>query len=112
MCRRPASRECWKSSMICAARDAGRCDGLGAHGPERGDPDGSGEGVPLVGEVEVEEAFAGAALTGVAILERIEGGVADEQRGVGGLEHGIEVGGVLDELRGSTCQRRAKRMRV
>ena len=79
-------------------RGAGRGDGVGADGPEGGDPDGSGEGVPLVGEVEVEKAFAGAALAGLAIFERVESGVADEQGGVGGAQHGFEVGGVLDEF--------------
>ena len=78
-----------------------RCggDGFGADGPEGGDPDGSGEGVPLVGEVEVEEVFAGAALAGLAVFEGEERGVADEEGGVGGAQHGVEVGGVLDEFR-------------
>ena len=78
-------------------RDAGGGDGFGAGGPDGGDPDGSGEVVPLVGEVEVEELFAGAALAGFAILEGEQGGIADEEGGVGGLEHGFEVRGMFKE---------------
>ncbi len=71
---------------------------VGADGPERGDPDGSGEVVPLVGEVEVEKLFAGAALARMTVFKGEERGIADEEGGVGDLEHGLEVRGMLNEL--------------
>ena len=77
--------------------NAGGGDRIGIGGPDGGDPDSVGELVPLVSEVEVEELFAGASFAGVAVLEGKERGVADEECGVGDLEHGLEVGGVLDE---------------
>src|ERR1700733_11976878 len=62
-------------------RDERCCDGFGTRSPECGDPDGAGELMPLVREVEVEKALAGAAFAGFAIFQRKERGVADEERG-------------------------------
>ena len=78
-------------------REARGCECFGVDGPEGGDPDGSGEGVPLVREVEIEEPLAGAALAGVAIFEGEKGGVADEESGVGRLQHRFKIGGVVEE---------------
>lgn len=69
-------------------------ESFGAHGPESGDPHGSRKVVPFVGEIEVEEALAGAALAGFTVFEGEERGIADEQRGVGHAKHGFEVGRV------------------
>ena len=77
--------------------NTGGGDGVGVGGPDGGDPDGVGELAPLVGEVEVEKLFAGAALAGFAVFKGEERGIADEEGRVGYAEHGFEVGRVLDE---------------
>src|SRR5579872_7049456 len=77
--------------------DGRRGEGFRAQGPERRDPDGSGELVPLVGEIEVEEALAGAALPGVAIFEGEERGITDEEGGVGHAQHGVKIGRMRKE---------------
>ena len=74
--------------------DAGVGGCFGADGPEGGDPVCAGEFVPLLGEIDVEEAFAGALVACLTVFEGEQRGIADEERGVGGIEHGIEVGTV------------------
>ncbi len=62
-----------------------------ARGPDGGDPGEAGAGVPLVGEVEPEE-WAGDGFDVGLVLAGEEGGVADEEGGVGVLKHGDGVG--------------------
>ena len=61
--------------------------------PDGGDEGKAGEDVPLLGEVVVDELFTGANKTVGALFESQQGGVADEDGGVGTLEHGVKVGG-------------------
>ena len=68
-------------------------EGLGARGPDGGDPGEAGAGVPLVGEVDGDAGADGGFDVGV-VLAGEEGGVADEEGGVGAVEHGDGVGGV------------------
>jgi hypothetical protein len=65
--------------------------------PDGGDEGKAGEGVPLFGEVVVDELFAGALEAVGALFEGEQGGVADEDGGVGVVEHGVEVGGEGEE---------------
>lgn len=75
--------------------DAG--EEVGAAGPDGGDPGEVGAGVPLVGEVEVLAGCAEGLVDGGAVFEGEEGGVADEEGGVGLREHGDRVGGAGEE---------------
>lgn len=68
-------------------------------GPEGGNPGCTGEAAPFFGEIDVEEGFAGALVAGFAVFEGEERGVADEECGIGCIEHGIEIGGVRFEGR-------------
>lgn len=67
----------------------GEC--LGTDGPDGCDPGKAGAGMPLVGEVEP---LAGAydLLDCFAGFESKKSGVADEDRGIGELEHGDGIG--------------------
>lgn len=47
--------------------------------------------MPLLGEVDVAEVLAGALGAGFLVFEGEEGGIADEECGVGRAEHGVEV---------------------
>ena len=51
--------------------------------PDGGDEGEAGEGAPLVGEVVVDELFAGAFEAVGAFFEGEQGGIADEDGGVG-----------------------------
>ena len=53
--------------------------------------------MPLFGEIVVDEFFAGALEAVGALFESQQGGVADEDGGVGAVEHGVEVGGHGEE---------------
>jgi len=53
--------------------------------------------LPLLGEVVVDEFFAGAFEAVGALFKGEQGGIADEDGGVGLVEHGVEVGGVGQE---------------
>jgi hypothetical protein len=68
--------------------------------PDGGDEGQAGEGAPLVGQVVVDELFAGALEAVGAFFEGKEGGVADDDGGVGLVEHGVEVGGHGQEWNG------------
>ena len=72
------------SELRCG--ESSRRKGFGADGPDCGDPGEVGAGVPLVGEIEP---LAGADFffDGFAGFEGEEGGVADEDGGVGVAEH-------------------------
>lgn len=59
--------------------------------PDGGDEGEAGERAPFFGEVVIEELFAGAFVAVSAFFEGHESGVADEDGGVGAIEHGIEV---------------------
>jgi len=50
-----------------------------------------------VGEVEPEEWDFGGGVDGGAVFAGEEGGVADEEGGVGGREHGGRVGGEVEK---------------
>ena len=69
---------------------------LGASGPDGGDPGEAGAGAPFVGEVDPGAGADGGLDVGSG-FEGEEGWVADEECGVGMLEHGDGVGGVLQE---------------
>ena len=73
-------------------------EGLGAGGPDGGNPGETGAGVPLMGEVEPEEGAGDGFDAGLALAGE-EGGVADEEGGVGVLEHGDGVCGLWEEYR-------------
>jgi len=77
---------------------AAGCEGLGAGGPDGGDPGEAGAGVPLMGEVDPEEGAGDGFDLGLALAGE-EGGVADKERGVGLAEHRHGVGGVREEDR-------------
>ena len=98
-------REASRSSVSCAAVSVGWAEGFGADGPDGGDPGEVGAGAPLVGEVE-PVAGADGCFDLLAGLKGEEGGVADEDGGVGLLQHGEgsaaagrKVGWVLRNLR-------------
>jgi len=76
---------------------AGQDFGLWGGGPDGGDEGESGEGVPLLGEVVVDEVFVGAFEAVGAFFKGEESGVADDDGGVSGSEHGVEVGGPGDK---------------
>ena len=76
--------------------DVGDAEGFGAYGPDGGDPGEIGAGAPLVCEV-VPGAGAGLGFDGGAVFDGHESGVADEDGGVGLVEHGDGVGGGGDE---------------
>ena len=62
--------------------------------PDGGDEGKAGEGAPLLGEIVVDQLFAGALEAVGALFEGQQGGVADEDGGVGAFEHGVEIGGM------------------
>ena len=61
--------------------------------PDCGDEGEAGEGFPLVGKVVVDELFAGALESVGTFFEGEQGGVTNDDGGVGLVEHGVEVGG-------------------
>ena len=61
--------------------------------PDCRDEGEAGEGFPLVGEVVVDELFAGALEAVGTFFEGEQGGITDDDCGVGLVEHGVEVGG-------------------
>jgi len=73
-------------------------DSFRTHGPDGGDPGQSGALIPLGGDV-VPGAWAGFRFDVGAAFEGEQGGVADEQRGVGLGEHGDGIGGGRLEVR-------------
>ena len=73
-----------------------QAQGFRAHSPDGCDPGKAGACVPLVGEVD-PLAGTDSQLDMLAGFERQQGGVADEQGGVGLLEHGDGIGRALNE---------------
>ena len=65
--------------------------------PDGGDEGEAGEGMPIVGEVVIDEFFSGSLEAIGAFFEGEESGIADEDGGVCLVEHGVEVGGHGDE---------------
>ncbi len=93
---RPCSREVLRSAMSRRLRFGGG-DCLRAHGPYGRDPGKAGAGVPLFGEVVPAEG-AGVGFDLGAVLECEQGGVADDESGVGMGEHCGHVGGGFGEF--------------
>jgi hypothetical protein len=81
-------RDWMKSSAMHLIQKAAR-----RNCPDGGDEGQAGEGVPLLGQVVVDQLFAGALEAVGALFEGQQGGVADEDGGVGAFEHGVEIGG-------------------
>ena len=83
---------------VCAELSGGLWgEGLGTGSPDGGYPGEAGAGVPLVSEVEPGAGADGLLDLGL-MLAGEEGGVADDEGGVGALEHGDRIGGVGQEV--------------
>ena len=69
----------------------------GCNSPDGGDEGEAGERGPIFSEVVIDELFAGALVAVCTFFKGHERGVADEDCGVGTIEHGIEIGSHWDE---------------
>jgi len=69
----------------------------GGNAPDGGDEGEAGELGPIFSEVVIDELFAGALVAVCSFFKGHERGVADEDCGVGTIEHGIEIGSHWDE---------------
>ena len=82
-----------KSSATLSSKDR-RCM---QHAPDGGDEGQAGECVPLLGEIVIDQFFAGSLETIGALFQSQQSWIADDDRGVGSIEHGVEIGGHREE---------------
>ena len=61
--------------------------------PDGGDKREPGESAPFVGQIVVNEFFAGALEAVGTLFEGEQGRIADDDCGIGLVEHGVEIGG-------------------
>ena len=80
------------SAMTLDQADWAAIEDAGLQRPDGGDEGQAGEGVPLLGQVVIDEFFAGALEAVDALFKGEQGGVADEDGGVGFLKHDVEIG--------------------